>query len=98
MDHGESTIYSCEFCGSAYSSVRELEQHIQGHINPTCFTCHKICSTWHNVEQHMVAKSGKKAFNCAICQRAFTFKAHVAHHIRATHLRLGTPEKYVREI
>ncbi|XP_071947698.1 uncharacterized protein [Antedon mediterranea] len=85
--NNEKRVYSCKFCNSAYSKLRELRLHY-GEAHSRCTKCTRVFRFAADMERHMKShqrrdfSQGPKRYVCTYCGRNCGYSSALKIHIR----------------
>jgi len=76
-------LWQCKVCGNTAKLKRNLQNHVETHIegiSHTCHVCNKTCSTRNSLKVHISDYHSELSFNCNICGKSgmakMAFKIH----------------------
>ena len=82
--HSKNNVNVCEFCGRAYGSISELEQHTRVHTHEKpyeCLTCATSFATRSELRIHEKIHTGEEQHICSHCQTAWVSKSALEKHL-----------------
>ncbi|CAH1118701.1 unnamed protein product [Phaedon cochleariae] len=95
--HTNIRAFSCEYCNQEYKTLRTLNIHLKrSHsigdvklpLKERKYVCH-ICPSQfynkHKLTRHLYGHSGLKPFSCDSCDKKFTDKSYLSHHLQVSH-------------
>ncbi|CAL8141555.1 unnamed protein product [Orchesella dallaii] len=89
---------SCTLCDKSFKFGFSLKRHMAMHGAPKfmCEHCDKLYKTKELLKRHKVVHSGKRPYNCKICNKSFMRQDDVQRHVKTVHKHKADQEiKYV---
>ena len=110
MLHGHQAIMSsfeCSICNKSFSNKGNHKAHIKRKYPEsafeikkiyTCFICIEVYEYEFNLHNHIKEKHTciLNSFTCPICQKTFTRKGKLKHHMRIIHYKLVNGKKKIQ--
>ncbi|XP_067666884.1 zinc finger protein 208-like [Haliotis asinina] len=87
----DSSAFTCPSCDKSFSSVSELEIHLEQHTNiiePIKYTCRYCARTFwrkYNLTIHMKTHTGERAYCCNFCPKRFITSSRLKFHMKSKH-------------
>ncbi|XP_036424694.1 zinc finger and SCAN domain-containing protein 21-like isoform X2 [Colossoma macropomum] len=75
--------HTCETCGKAFLSKRDLKRHEHTHTGAkpfTCSVCERSFNDHGNMRKHMAVHTGAQPYSCSLCGRAFSESGNLRRH------------------
>ncbi|XP_018336364.1 zinc finger protein 808-like [Agrilus planipennis] len=95
--HSNVRNFKCDYCEKEYKSNDVLKIHLKkahdvGNAKVPvpvkkfgCDFCPKMFSAKNKLRRHMYSHTGELPFSCYVCEKKFTDRSYVKHHLRSVH-------------
>ncbi|XP_057655899.1 gastrula zinc finger protein XlCGF58.1-like [Diorhabda carinulata] len=94
--HSNVKAFTCEYCQREYKTLRTLNAHVRrSHTigekpqeKEKKYVCHICPSQFYDkqkLSRHLYCHSGIKPFPCTACDKKFTDKCYMKHHMKVAH-------------